>query len=130
MQQTLKEPAPDIPMVAALVRGLSARGHTDRGLSTLLPAVLEHPAGSNIEILAAISGRAWEVLSDKRLLDTYLLRLAQNDHGQTAFEQCISDLLSLPALAGGIRQALRSPQQAVAVREAFARMTEPTTPTG
>jgi len=125
LRAVLLQSSPDVPLIAALIRGLSAGGNVDTALVRVLPEIFEHPVGSHIEILAAISGRAWEFLGDRTLLDTYLLRLAENDHGQAAFEQCIGDLLSLPALAGQVRERLRSPDQGVMVREAFARMAAP-----
>lgn len=122
LQQALGTGQTDIGTVAALIRGLS--GSVDRAsLVATLNAVLAHPVGSNIEILAAIAGRAWESLCDDALLHTYLQRLAHNDHGQPAFEHCIRDLLSLPALTDQVRGALRSTGQTHTVREAFARMT-------
>ncbi|MBT8430295.1 MAG: DUF3549 family protein, partial [Gammaproteobacteria bacterium] len=100
----------------------SAAGSTGASNGYPIRTILGHPAGNNIELLAAISGRDWETLDDPELLDIYLQRLAENDHGQAAFEHCIGDLLSLPSLADKVRQAMRSPRQAAAVRDAFARM--------
>jgi len=126
LQQALSEQPADIPLLAALVRGLSAGVESDASVAQTLQTTLEHPVGKNIEILAAISGRAWETLTEPKFLDSYLQRLVENDHGQTAFEHCISDLLSLPALADRVRRALRSPGQSPRVREAFAVMTADT----
>jgi hypothetical protein len=122
LQQALEQQPPDIPLLAGLIRGLSAAGSTGASDGYPIRTILGHPAGNNIEILAAISGRAWETLDDPELLDAYLQRLAENDHGQAAFGHCVGDLLSLPSLAVTVRQALRSPGQAPAVRNAFARM--------
>ena len=123
LQQTLLQQPTDIPLLAALIRGLSAGGHVEAMLTQAIHAILRHPSGNNIELLAAISGRAWETLNEQMLLDAYLQRLAENDHGPAAFEHCISDLLSLPEMADQVRTALRSPRQPALVREAFARMT-------
>ena len=112
----------DIRVVAALIRGLS-RSADRTALVAVLREVLTHPIGSNIEILAAIGGRAWESLGEDGLLHSFLQQLARNDHGQAAFEHCIRDLLSLPAMSDRLRGALRSPDQSDAVREAFSRMT-------
>jgi hypothetical protein len=122
LQQALAQQPPDIPLLAALIRGLSTAGGTGASNAIPIRSILRHPAGNHIEILAAISGRAWETLDDRALLDTYLQRLAENDHGQAAFEHCIADLLSLPSLADKVRRALRSPGQAATVRNSFARM--------
>jgi len=128
LRQTMAETPPDIPLLAALVRGLSASGHNPR-VRKAIAEVLAHPAAGNIEVLAAISGRGWEMLANESLLKAYLQRLSANDHGQAAFEHCIGDLLSLPSLAGPVRQALRAPGQSADVREAFARMTAQANPT-
>jgi len=85
--------------------------------------LLDTPLGRQIEILAAISGRAWEALAEPALLKTYLENLACNDNGQAAFEHCLDDLLSLPSLTGSVRSALRDDSQSDALRRAFARMT-------
>lgn len=111
----------DIDLLAALIRGLSA-GAGSAPVRAVLYEVLGHPGGAGIEVLAAISGRAWEALADPVLLRRYLERLSENDHGQAAFEHCIGDLLSLPAVAGPVREALRAPDLPLRVREAFAQM--------
>jgi len=128
LQQVLVEQAADVSVLAALVRGLSAGDSADDSVIQALHEILKHPVGNNIEILAAISGRAWEALTNAAFLDAYLRRLAGNDHGQAAFEHCISDLLSLPVLADTARQALRAPEQSPEVREAFATMMADTEP--
>ena len=118
----LADEAPDTATVAALIRGLSPAADEPR-VQAALREILDHPAvGGDIEILAAISGRAWEALHDETLLSRYLNLLAGSEHGQSVFEHCLSDLLSLPALAGEVRKALRSPHQSVEVRTAFGRM--------
>ena len=126
LHQALEQAAPDVAVLAALVRALSFGGAGDDEVMRSIQAMLDHPVGSHIELLAAISGRAWGVLGKPSLLDRYLLRLAQNDHGQAAFEHCISDLFSLPSLADRARAAVRAPTQATEVRDAFARMTDKT----
>jgi hypothetical protein len=127
LREAMTQTPPDITVLAALVRGLSASGHHPPA-RTAIAGLLAHPASTHIEILAAISGRGWEMLLDDALLQAYLLRLATNDHGQAAFEHCISDLLSLPSMSSPARRALRAPGQPAAVREAFARMTADATP--
>jgi hypothetical protein len=109
LHNTLANAPDDGPLLAAIVRGLSARA--------------DSPQGQDIEVLAAIAGRAWDGLADADLLQAYLLRLADSDHGQPVFEHCITDLLALPGVAPGLRRALRSPSQSPSIRRAFARMT-------
>jgi hypothetical protein len=127
LQRVLEDEPGDVGLLAALVRGLSpnARGPAVRDAVSVL---LRDPAGRSIEVLAAIAGRAWELLDHPRLLQAFLERLADNDQGQAAFEHCVGDLLGLPAVAPGLRRALRSPELPVSVREAFARMLEAAAP--
>ncbi len=121
LDQALSTEETDISLLAALIRAFSGDLGDDR-TTALFGRVLEHGSASSIEILAALSGRTWELLRQGDLLNRYLERLAGNDHGQDAFTHCVSDLLSLPELAGDVRQALRDPTQSDAVREAFGRM--------
>lgn len=112
----------EIAVLTAVLRGLSAS--VDRpGVAEAIGATLRDPVGGHIEVLAAISGRAWELLLEPSMLQLFLQRLVENAHGQAAFEHCVSDLLSLPQLADPVRSALRSPDQSTELRAAFARMT-------
>ena len=121
LKEALVEHDPNIGLIAALVRGLS--GLTDDPVVVqALQHLLDQSSANSIEVLAALAGRAWEVLKDSGLLDSFLLRLAKNDHGQPAFNQCVGDLLSLPSIAEHVRGRLRDPAQATQVREAFGRM--------
>lgn len=110
----------DIGVLAALVRGLSSRTRVDT-VHDAIDRLLDSAAGSHVEILAAVSGRAWEVLGEPALLNNYLRRLTENE--QPVFEHCVRDLLSLPSLATDVRTALRAPDQHEAVRLAFTGMT-------
>ena len=96
----------DSALVTALIRGLS---HT-RAASIREKAyrrVLAMPRlASNIEVLAAIAGRAWEMLHDGDFCDSYLTALASNDTGQEAFDHCLEDLLFIPELKKPVRQSL------------------------
>ena len=121
LARALTDEPVDTAVTAALIRALSSSTAED-DVSGALRAVLAHPAATDIEWLAAISGRAWESLNDPALLDAYLERLAANDHGQAAFERCISDLLSLPDMAPRVRARLRAPDISAPVRQAFARL--------
>lgn len=121
LEQALAAPDPNIALIAALVRGLSNVAD-DPAVTRALRHLLNQPSAKGIELLAALAGRAWEVLKDSGLLDSFLLRLAENDHGQSAFNQCVGDLLSLPSIAEHVRGRLRDPAQAAQIREAFGRM--------
>ena len=78
--------------------------------------------GGDIEVLVAISGRAWELLAEPELQRSFLQRIATNTHGQAAFRQCVDDLLSLPSLAADLRRTLRDEDAPAEIRLAFSRM--------
>ena len=122
LTDTLRDRPEEIGTLAALVRALASRSTTE-AVQQVLRTLLTTPSGRNIEVLAAISGRAWEALDDRTTRYAYLAALANNDHGQAAFARCISDLLSVPAVAQSVREALRADDQDTAVRAAFAAMT-------
>ncbi len=122
LTQALQQSPQEIGILAALLRALASRTG-EPAVRRAFGELLTTPTGRNIEILAAISGRAWEVLEERDVLDAYLLALARNDHGQAAFAHCISDLLSVPTAAQPVRDALRAANQAAEVKAAFAAMT-------
>jgi len=122
LHSTLANAPDDGALLAAIVRGLSAAVHSP-SVRQAVKTLLESPQGQDVEVLAAIAGRAWDGLADADLLQAYLLRLADSGHGQPVFEHCVTDLLALPGLAPRLRRALRSPNQSPSVRRAFARMT-------
>ncbi len=122
LQRAMQDEPRDPALIAALIRGL-AGGLAHAEVRQMLGGVLGDPANTDIELLAAVSGRAWELLGDKTYLRDYLERLVDNEHGQAAFNQCVSDLLSLPTLAGTVREQFRDPSLSHRVREAFGNLT-------
>ncbi|MES9937178.1 MAG: DUF3549 family protein [Sedimenticola sp.] len=118
MKQLLCEPEPDLMLVAAGIRAVSCS--TSQNLKReLIEAVLAHPCASRIEPLAAISGRAWEILQDETVRRNYLERLAENSEGQEFFNQCLSDLLFLPGMRAPLLGALRDPERSQRLSQAI-----------
>ncbi|MEJ1341617.1 MAG: DUF3549 family protein [Candidatus Sedimenticola sp. (ex Thyasira tokunagai)] len=106
----LENESPDPALLTATVRGIS--NATDPVLrDQLITSVLKHPCSANIEILAAVSGRAWEALKSQEVATLYLERLAENDSGQEAFSHSLVDLLFLPEMRDSLLQAMRNPQR-------------------
>ena len=97
----------DTALVTALIRGLSFT--TSMSIrEKAYRRVLELPRlASNIEILAAIAGRAWEMLHESDFCDSYLSALAANDSGQEAFNHCLEDLLFIPGLKKPVKESLQ-----------------------
>jgi hypothetical protein len=88
-------------LAAAIIRGLSQCQATAT-LHNAIYSMLDSDYGRHIEVLAAISGRAWEALQDPELRLQFLENLAHCETGQQAFNAIITDLLFLP----GLRQPL------------------------
>ena len=122
LTQTLQEAPNEIGVLASLIRALASRS-AEGTVREALRSVLATPAGRQVEVLVAISGRAWEALADRGVLDRYLSALARNDHGRSAFAHAVGDLLSLPAIAPTVRRVLRAGDQDAEVRAAFDAMT-------
>jgi hypothetical protein len=100
----------DAITVAAGLRGLS---HSqDQAIVTqALQSTLAKPAGHDVEVLAAIAGRAWDALENASIRRMFLENLAQCEAGQRAFDHILSDLLFVPGLRQKLLQDLRSPDR-------------------
>lgn len=117
----LAKSSPRLALVTALLRGLSdsvSQQHR-RGM---IERVLASHLGHHIEVLAAISGRAWEELELPDLTSRYLEALARCDEGQAAFNECLRDLLAIPGLREPVLSAIRNPARSDRLAEAFASM--------
>jgi hypothetical protein len=91
--------------VALYIRAIA--GSTDKLIQRKsYQAVLESSIGAEAEILASISGRAWESLEDPTLLSLFLERLAES--GQGCFKPLLTDLLCIPSMRLLVLQAIRS----------------------
>ncbi len=95
--------------VAAGIRGLSHSTDRDTVISTI-KSVLDNPIGRNVEVLAAIAGRAWETLEDSELRFCFLENLASCEAGQQAFDGIMADLLFLPGLRPLIKEDFHKPE--------------------
>ncbi|HCE2174150.1 TPA: DUF3549 family protein [Vibrio parahaemolyticus] len=94
-QQDIHSPEPDLFLLSALTRAL-AGAPTEVSLP-VLEAILQSPRLSHQEVLIGIAGRAWHLLSDAKIAEQFLLRLAQTGN-QTLFNQLFADLVMLPEL--------------------------------
>lgn len=108
-------------LLASLLRGLSL-GEEER-LAAAIDRVLDLPQGSDIEVLAAIGGRAWEALRCRPdLARTYLERLASDAVEAEVFDHCVTDLLRLPGMQQPILDVLRGEKRSQALANAFQRL--------
>ncbi|EPH6197600.1 DUF3549 family protein [Vibrio parahaemolyticus] len=94
-QQEIHSTEPDLFLLSALTRAL-AGAPTEVSLP-VLEVILQSPRLSHQEVLIGIAGRAWHLLSDAKIAEQFLLRLAQTGN-QTLFNQLFADLVMLPEL--------------------------------
>lgn len=106
----LQQATTDPGLLAAAIRG-SARSSAQRPQRELISRILTSPGGNHIEILTAVSGRAWEQLLDAEIRHLFLERLAENSAGQEAFNLCMADLLYLPGMRQPILATVRDPNR-------------------
>ena len=97
-------------VIAAGIRGLS-RARSPRISGALVDLILGAPPGADIEVLASVAGRAWELLDHGGRRERFLERLARSSAGQQGFDAIVSDLLFLPACRGPVLSTLRDPQR-------------------
>lgn len=60
--------------------------------------LLKSPVGTNIELLAAVAGRCWEVLEDEGVARTFMQVLHENDAGNEGMQAILTDLFFIPAM--------------------------------
>ena len=70
---------------------------------------MESTISNDIEVLAAISGRSWEDLKDKKLLALFVEKLALQD--DRAFNAILADLVMIPGMREEILSVMRSPNR-------------------
>jgi hypothetical protein len=110
LDRILSETPTDTQQVAACIRGVAC-SQSQQLKKASVERVLEHPCATSPDILAAISGRCWEMLLDDRIRRLYLERLAVNDQGQLFFDQCMSDLLFIPGMRASLLSGIRNPER-------------------
>jgi len=119
LQQQLQTTQHDIPLTAALLRALSNSSATSIQQSTF-ESVLQHPAlASDIEVLATISARAWELLLQPEFARMFLHALASDGIKQQGFDQLLQDLLFIPAVHQPLMETLRQAGRNSAVAKRF-----------
>jgi hypothetical protein len=106
-----------LQIVTTGIRGISHSQDKNAIIATLTQ-VLESPLGKQVEILAAIAGRAWEALDDPALRRRFLDCLALCETGPQAFDAIMSDLLFIPGLREQLLDELRAPNRSEALTEA------------
>ncbi|MDA9556206.1 DUF3549 family protein [Vibrio sp.] len=94
-QEEINSTTPDLFLVSAYTRALAG---AEISLSLpLIQSILASPRLSHQEVLIGIAGRSWPVLTDAKLAEVFLIRLAQTGN-QALFNQLFADLVMLPEL--------------------------------
>jgi len=108
----------DAAAVAAGLRGLS---HPDNQahMRDTVDTVLAHPLGRDVEVLAAIAGRAWELLEKDAPRRRFLENLAVCPAGQQAFDGILADLMFMPRLREVLLADMRRPERSERLAEAI-----------
>lgn len=102
----------------AAIRAIA--GCTDQDLrQAFIRKVLAEEYASNIEVLAAISGRCWNDLKNDDLCRLYLNTLAINTSGQTGFTHLLMDLLVIPGMREPIMRGMRDPKRSKELAQAM-----------
>ncbi len=103
-------------LVATLVRALSgAEPMSVR--QVLLQLVLASPVGKDIEVIAAISGRAWTDLYSQPVLITFVANLTEQT--EMAFNAILSDLMMIPGMREKVLGVMRDPNQPKQLMDKF-----------
>ena len=104
--------------IVSAIRAIA--GCTDQDLrQSFIRKILTGDLGSDIEILAAISGRCWNDLKDEELCRLFLNNLAINDNGQSGFTHLLMDLLMIPGMRESIMKGLRDPERSQELAQAM-----------
>lgn len=121
LESEMRSAEPDLSIITALVRGLSMS--TSATIKQqMFELAMNSPYATNIELLAAFAGRAWELLKQPQHTSRYLEALAHSPAGQSAFNNCLSDLLAIPGLRTPLLQAVRDPGRSDELAGAFGTM--------
>ena len=104
----------NVALVAALVRAISS-SQSDAIRKEILKKVLESRFSKEIEVLVAISGRAWIDLENEDLLSLFVEKLALGN--QLAFNAVITDLMMLPGMKEKVLEVMRRPERSSSLGE-------------
>lgn len=104
--------------IASLLRGLS-QSHSEELRHNALQAVLRSKFATNIEVLATIASRCWVDLHNASICDDFLEALSDNESGQPAFNQIITELVFIPGMRQPIMTGLRNPDRSDSLAQAL-----------
>jgi len=114
----LEKDTVDLGVLTATLRG-AAQSRSTNLRKEFANRLLSSSCGNHIELLAALSGRAWEWLEHDTIRMLFLERLAENNAGQNAFSQCMADLMYMPGLRAPLLTSVRNPDRSEKLSQAI-----------
>jgi len=106
----MKEEPLQATLMASLLRALSGSEAKSERLR-LLGEVLDSELRKEVEVLAAISGRAWSDLKEDRMMQKFLEAVALLE--QEVFNILLIDLMTIPDMRSKVLLGLRNPERSV-----------------
>jgi hypothetical protein len=101
-------------LVAMLLRALS--GAEPMSLrQVMLQLVLASPVGKDIEVMVAISGRAWNDLHSQPVLVAFIANLAEQN--EMAFNAILSDLMMIPNMREKVLAVMQESNQSMQLKK-------------
>ncbi|MDH5483952.1 MAG: DUF3549 family protein [Gammaproteobacteria bacterium] len=113
--------APDCNRLSLYIRAISA-AENQIVSSGQIQKILDSSAGTNAEVLAAISGRCWTQLTQPALMTAFLEKLAACPEGQAFFNLVIIDLINIPGMQAPLHEAIRNPERSATLARAIGDM--------
>ena len=108
LDQEIEGDIPNVQLISMLLRAISGVKSEGARHEALLN-VLHSPLGKEIEVLAAISGRAWNDLHSKEIMSIFIASLACQD--QVAFNAILTDLMMMPKMRQAVMDIMRNPER-------------------
>ncbi len=108
MLETQLEKGINNQLLAMLIRAISG-AHPQKIRQETLQKALASSLGNDIEVMVAISGRAWHDLRSKPLLENFVGNLSGQN--KMAFNAILSDLMMIPDMRELILDIMRNPDQ-------------------
>lgn len=108
LQQELASTTPNAQIVAALIRAISSSKGT-QARRDVMKQVLQTEMAKEIEVIAALAGRAWQDITQAKLLTLFMEALAHQE--QEAFTVILVDIMGIPKGREPILTALRNPER-------------------
>jgi len=108
LQEALNANKPDSQVIAALVRAISS-SKGEQARKKIISDLLQTDIVKEIEVIAAIAGRAWQDITQEDLILPFMEALAHQE--QDAFTVILVDIMGIPNMREPILKALRNPER-------------------